>query len=123
MKVEIVEKRENPFFSRNEIRFRVEHEREATPSREKIREEIAKALDIDKDRVILIRMRSHYGRGISEGEANVYQSKKKLIEIEPRHLLIRNKFIAPEKVKEVGGEARRKREEEKGEEEKEAKTS
>lgn len=90
MKIEIVEKKENPLQDRVEVRFTVDHTGEPTPTRKAITGEIAKMMKAKNDAVVLNNLDTTYGRGISKGYAKVYGSKESALKFEREYLLKRN---------------------------------
>ena len=90
MKIEITEKKANPLQDRTEVKFKVDHTGEPTPTRKAVVDELSKMLKAGKGTVILNNLDTTYGRGISKGYAKVYTSKEKAVEIEREYLLKRN---------------------------------
>jgi ribosomal protein S24E len=86
----IVEERPNPLLHRTEYRFEVGHAEAATPTRDSVRAELAKALKVPKDRVIIERMHAKYGVAKTQGFAATYQSKEAAEATVRDHILIRN---------------------------------
>ena len=85
---------ENPLLYRKEYIFAVIHDAQPTPSREKLREEISKALGVNKDLVVIRRIKTEFGMNVSKVEVHVYDDKEKMMEIEPRYILKRNGIIS-----------------------------
>jgi len=96
MKMEITEKKKNTILKRTEVRFTIDHKDEATPSKGKVVEEIAKMMDAKKDQIVLNNIDSVYGNGRSNGYAKVYDSKEDALAIEPEYILKRNGIQKPE---------------------------
>ncbi len=90
MELEITSKRENILLGRMEVEFRVLHEGEPTPSREALREALAKALHGSKETVVLDRLKSTFGMGLSEGYAKLYSNVETIKKVERPHILVRN---------------------------------
>ena len=90
MELKIVEERPNPLMKRTEYRFEVVHLTEATPSRDAVRTEFAKAVKVPKDRVIIERMHAKFGTSRTLGEAAAYQSKEAAERTVREHILVRN---------------------------------
>ncbi len=90
MDLRIVEERTNPLLKRHELRFEVAHATAATPTRESVRVELAKAVRASKDRVIIERMRARFGTAVTRGEANIYDTADAAMSISREHILIRN---------------------------------
>ncbi len=90
MNVEIVRKKENLLMDRVEVDFRASHDGEPTPARDTIRQAIANALNVPKERVVVANMDSVYGKGVSNGLARVYSSPESARSHEREHIQIRN---------------------------------
>jgi len=90
MEIRIVEERTNPLLKRHELRFEVAHPTAATPTRDHVRTELAKAIHASKDRVIIERMDPRFGTALTRGEANVYETAQAALSITREHILVRN---------------------------------
>jgi small subunit ribosomal protein S24e len=101
MQAEIVSRKENPLLKRIELQFKIVHHGEATPTRDTVREEIAKLAKAPKERVIIDLMNSQFGKLETLGYAKVYESKEDAMEIERKYVLGRNKLIVLERKKKV----------------------
>lgn len=88
-----IKDRENPLLDRKEYIFAVIHDAQPTPSRKRLREELAKLLGVEKDLVVVRRIKTDFGTNISKMEVHVYSDKNKMLEIEPRYILKRNEII------------------------------
>lgn len=101
MDIEIVEQKQNPLLGRREVRFRVQHMGEKTPTRDAIREKLAAQLNSKKGNVVVDSMNSAFGRSTTQGYARVYDAQEGIAKNEPFHLLKRNKLeeLRPKKVK------------------------
>jgi small subunit ribosomal protein S24e len=88
--LKIIEERPNPLLKRTEYRFEIGHGTAATPNRDSVRTELAKALNVPKDRVIIERMHAKFGVAKSEGVAATYQSKAAVDAVVREHILVRN---------------------------------
>lgn len=99
MKVEIVEKKENPLLERLEIKFRVDHSSAPTPRRLEVRSQLAAELGTDEELVVIQKLASTMGRQVASGIARVYFSRERLEELEPKYLFKRDmpKEVKPEK--------------------------
>ena len=97
METEVLSRRENPLLERVEIEFRTRHPSEPTPTRDALREEIAKIAKAKKDLVIIDRMDSDFGKPETTGYAKAYKSKEKALSVERTHILVRNGLLKPEK--------------------------
>ncbi len=92
MEIEVLSRRDNPLLKRTEVRFRVKHAKEPSPARDALRQELAKALKVTKDIVIIDGTRSAFGRPVSEGFAKIYKSKEDALRTERSFILVRNKL-------------------------------
>ena len=93
MSVEVISKFENKYLFRTEYIFKMNHEAKGTPSRKEVRALIAKALNVPEDRIVIRKIKTPFGVNEAYIEAFVYESKDKMFEIEPRHILIRNGIL------------------------------
>lgn len=92
MDIEIIERHQNPSLHREEVRFRVLHENEPTPSRDTVAAKLAAIVNADRDRTVIREVKSEFGLAASLGLANVYESTD-FIRTEPKHILKRNGLI------------------------------
>jgi len=90
MEIKILEERTNPLLKRHELRFEVAHATAATPTRDLVRAELAKAVHASKDRVVVERMVPRFGTAVTRGEANIYDSADVAKSITRAHILVRN---------------------------------
>ena len=93
MEIEISSKKDNPLLGRIDVYFSINHEDEGTPARELVRENLAKALKVKKENIVIDHMRSVFGVQRSEGYAKAYSSVNKAKEIERRYALERNLLV------------------------------
>ena len=92
MKLEMIAKFENKLLFRTEYVFKIGHDAQGTPSRREIREGVAKLLGVPADLVVVRRIKTPFGVNEAYAEVFVYESKDKLLSIEPRHILKRNQI-------------------------------
>ena len=90
MEVKVLEERPNPLLKRREVRFEVAHATAATPSRNALRDELAKLVRVPKDRIIVEQMRARFGTATTRGEAFVYDTAEAAMAISRDHILVRN---------------------------------
>ena len=90
MELETISRQENPLLDRMEVHYRIRHPHETTPKREAVREELARILNIAKDRVIIDHMRSEFGKSETIGYAKIYKKREVAQKIEREHVLKRN---------------------------------
>jgi small subunit ribosomal protein S24e len=89
MKVEIVGKSENPLFQRVEIKFKVDHAGGPTPKRLDVCAQLAAQLGVSQELVVIEKLAGAHGRQEASGIARVYNSKERLVALEPKYLLAR----------------------------------
>lgn len=90
MKVEIIEKTENPLFKRTEVRFKADHAGEPTPKRLDARAQLAAQLGVAEELIVIEKLASTHGRQVASGIARVYSSREQLEGLEPKFLLKRD---------------------------------
>jgi ribosomal protein S24E len=91
MEIEINDKKTNAFFKRTEVHFTIKHENQGTPNQAIIRNELAEAMNVKKEAIIIEKINSSYGLQHTKGYAKVYSSRKDAEKIEQKHILNRNK--------------------------------
>lgn len=90
MEIKIIEQHSNPLLQRTEYRFEIDHASAATPTRDAVRNELAKALKAPKERVVIEQMHAKFGIARSHGEAMVYDSTEAAKATVRTHILVRN---------------------------------
>lgn len=90
MELKIIEERPNPLLQRTDYTFEIAHATAATPTRDLVRTEVAKAVHVPKDRVVIERMHAKFGTAKTVGEASAYTSKEAVESTVREHILIRN---------------------------------
>jgi small subunit ribosomal protein S24e len=88
--LEITNETENILLARKQIRFKIFHRGMATPARADVRKKIAAHLNVELDRVIIVRLTSKYGHESTDGIARVYETAEKAVQIEGAHLIKRH---------------------------------
>jgi len=88
---------ENPLLYRKEYVLAIIHDASSTPSRDTLREEISKQLGVNKDLVVVRKIKTDFGTNVAKVEVHVYDSREKMLEIEPEYILRRNKIIESKK--------------------------
>ncbi|WP_297089747.1 30S ribosomal protein S24e [Thermococcus sp.] len=96
MEIKVTEIRENKLLGRKEIYFDVIHEGEPTPSRADVKGKLVAMLDLNPETVVIQYIRSYFGSRVSKGYAKAYESKERMLYIEPEYVLIRDGIIAKE---------------------------
>lgn len=90
MKIEVSEKKQNPLQERTEVHFVIDHAGDATPSRMKVKGELAKVLKADEGKIVIESIESQYGTNKSVGYAKVYDTVEAAMKLERKHLLTRS---------------------------------
>jgi len=88
--LKIEKQNENVLLHRKEVHYRIIFAGEATPSREKIREIIAKNTGAPKELVIVDRNIQETGKNEVVGYSKIYSSKEDAMLFEPDYELFRN---------------------------------
>jgi small subunit ribosomal protein S24e len=96
MEIRIIEVKENPLVGRKEIYFEVVHEGEPTPSRKDVKGKLVAMLDLNPETTIVQYIRSYFGSRVSRGFAKSYESKERMLYIEPEYILKRDGLIQEE---------------------------
>ncbi len=127
LNIEIKDKKENILLSRIEVNAVVSFGKKATPSSDAIKQELSKALEVEKDLIVIKKINNSFGETFVEVVAFQYLSKDELKNIEPRDKKAEKAKVEAEKKAKEGGEkaeapAEEKKEEPKAEEKEEKKT-
>ncbi|MDD5086806.1 MAG: hypothetical protein PHV16_03570 [Candidatus Nanoarchaeia archaeon] len=117
--MEILEKNEQSLLSRTEVIAKDSYTG-STPSRESIKERLAKALNADKGLLVVKHIYPEFGFGTAKIIAYLYSTKESMNEIEPEYSLKRGEKNKKESKEEAKPEA--KKEEKKPEAEKKQET-
>lgn len=91
MKLEIIEKKQNPLLKRDGIKFRVEHHTAPTPSRPNILEKLSSELGVPENLIVIEKIKTPHGSQTALGTARVYETEDLLKELEPKYLIERSK--------------------------------
>ncbi len=76
--VEIEHEEDNRLMNRRELRLKVGHEGEGTPSRKELTNEVAGLVDASKDNIVIDKVDTEYGMEESIVEVRVYDDKESL---------------------------------------------
>lgn len=93
MELKVIEQKENPLLERFELKFIVSHTGEKPPKRDSVREVIANHLNTKKGLVVLGHMASVFGAQEVKGEARIYRSIERAMEVEREHILKKNGLL------------------------------
>ncbi|AOL15965.1 30S ribosomal protein S24e [Sulfolobus sp. A20] len=91
---------QNTLIGRREISIKVYHMGSGTPSRKDMIKSVAQALGVQENLIVVRKIFTSYGAGISNVKLHVYNSREVLEKIEPKYLLDRD---AGTKQKKGGG--------------------
>ncbi len=86
----IIDESYNKLLQRAEVMVLFEHITSGTPSRNEVREFIAKLYGVDPQLVIVKQILGEYGRGASKAHIHIYESIDRLKLLEPKHILRRH---------------------------------
>ena len=96
MEIKVTEIKENKLLGRKEIHFDVLHEGEATPSRKDVKGKLVAMLDLNPETTVIQYIRSFFGSHISRGYAKAYESRERMMYVEPEYTLVRNEIVQKE---------------------------
>jgi small subunit ribosomal protein S24e len=82
--------KDNPLLKRKEIRYRISFENSATPSRDTIKELIARNTGANKELVVVDRNTQESGKHEVIGYSKIYADKESAMLYEPDYELFRN---------------------------------
>lgn len=99
MDVSILSDTNNPVVDRREVRFSVVED-DRTVSKEEVKKEICKQLNMSPDFTIIVEIKQEFGVRRSSGLAHSYKSKEALERAEPKYLIAR---LAKKNAKKEGG--------------------
>jgi SSU ribosomal protein S24E len=80
---------DNNVTGRKEITLKIFHIGSPTPSREELKKALASYLGQKEDLLVIRKITTGYGAGISQARIHVYTDPKNLEKYEPKHLLVR----------------------------------
>jgi small subunit ribosomal protein S24e len=100
MEIDIKEQVENPLLNRTEIHFDCIYQGEATPKILDVKNRLVAQLNVDKNLLVVDKVKPSFGEGRADGYAKLYDSEEKLVEIEKQHVLGKNKEAVKEESEE-----------------------
>ncbi len=103
MEIDVLSKEENKLLKRLEVRFVVSYDEGATPTREAVRDQLAKILRVKGAPLVLDHLVTEFGKREAKGYAKIYDSLEDAMKVERKHILERNKLLE-EKAEKVEGE-------------------
>ena len=90
IKIDIKNQRRNELLKRNEIIFEVS-QKKGTPTRNEIKNKISNILNLDIEKVIIIKSKTKTGSLKTIVNAHIYDSVEQLKYVEAKHIINRNK--------------------------------
>lgn len=90
MEIDIKEQVENPVLNRTEIHFDCIYQGEATPKVLDVKNRLVAQLNVDKNLLVVDKVKASFGEGRADGYAKLYDSEEKLVEIEKEHVIAKN---------------------------------
>ena len=90
MEIDIFEEKENKVFNRNEIKFYVDYDGEATPKILDVKSKLVALLNTKKELIVVDNLQPHYGEPKALGYAKVYNTVEDLEYIETKHVIAKN---------------------------------
>lgn len=104
MEINIIEKTENQLLNRTEIHFDCLYQGESTPKVLEVKNRLVAVLDVDKNLLVVDKLKPQFGEGKAKGYAKLYDSAENLSKIERKHVLEKNQEPQKEEAEE-GGDA------------------
>jgi len=104
--VSVIFENDNVLFDRKELKCDISHEGEPTPTIRDLKSIIASKFKVDDDLVIIREVKQLFGIGKSICTVHIYKERRKMLELEPYHILKKNGVIEVGEKKEKEGEAK-----------------
>ena len=95
MEINVTQKTENPLLDRTEIQFDCTYQGESTPKVLEVKNRLVAVLDVDKNLLVVDKLKPQFGEGTAKGYAKLYDSTQSLSKIEREHVILKNQ--APQK--------------------------
>ena len=89
LKLDLTSTKTNPLFGRREVAFTIDER--STPSRSAVRRELAVTLRAELDQIYVRSLETRSGTRQTVGSAHIYDDPVKALEVEPQHIIERNK--------------------------------
>ncbi len=97
MKIKIDKKTENKLLDRMELDVEIDHQGEPVPTRDAVLARVAAEVNKEKNQVVLIKMQTMFGIGITRATIHAYNTSERAIEVERKHLLKRSGVLEDKK--------------------------
>lgn len=101
MELNISKQVENPLLDRTEIYFDCLYQGEPTPKVLDIKNRLVAMLNVDKNLLVVYRLKPSFGEGKADGYAKLYGSQESLKEIELENVLQKNSEPKKEETEEA----------------------
>jgi len=95
--INILSETENKLLKRKDIDFEITHSTSSTPNRMEIKKKIAAQFNKEENLTLIIKLKTKYGIGLTEGQARLYENQSDIKEIEPAFIIKRNEPKKKEK--------------------------
>jgi small subunit ribosomal protein S24e len=96
MEINITQKTKNPLLNRTEIEFECTYQGESTPKILEVKSRLVAVLDVDKNLLVVDKLKPQFGEGKALGYAKLYDSAENLSSIERKHVLEKNQEASKE---------------------------
>ncbi|MCP4761010.1 MAG: 30S ribosomal protein S24e [archaeon] len=90
LKIDIIEKKNNPLTKRNEITFKIDIKKGGTPNRLDVKNKIAAMETADESLVFVKAINSTFGKRSVTGRVDIYEDAENAKKYEPSFMKIRN---------------------------------
>ena len=96
MEINVTQKTENPLLDRTEIEFDCTYQGESTPKILDVKNRLVAVLNVDKNLLVVDKLKPQFGEGKAIGYAKLYESEESLSKIERKHVLEKNQEVKKE---------------------------
>lgn len=100
MEINITQKTENPLLNRTEVKFECTYQGDSTPQILEVKSRLVAVLDVDKNLLVVDKLKPQFGEGRAVGYAKLYDSEESLTSIERKHVLEKNQEAVKEEAEE-----------------------
>ncbi|MEG3224157.1 MAG: 30S ribosomal protein S24e [Methanobacteriales archaeon Met13] len=100
MEIDIKKQTENTLLNRTEINFSCLYQGEATPKVLDVKNRLVAVLNVNKDLLVVDKLKPSFGTGRAECYAKLYDSPESLSRIERDHVVQKNQEAASEEAEE-----------------------
>ena len=96
MEINVTQKTENPLLDRTDIQFDCTYQGESTPKVLEVKNRLVAVLDVDKNLLVVDKLKPQFGEGKAKGYAKLYDSAQSLSNIEREHVIKKNQTTQKE---------------------------